>query len=152
LSEPLDIWAVDQFSRNSSHVVVLVNAHLGDKEQTSLRFVVPIPNAFPLIKETGGFDLTQAHTVSTGNCNEGAGDACIYSAEIGVYRNPLEQRVTGEISLLPPEVDILGRPADDALKAAQREDARISEVLLFAWPRSTEHQTFEVVKATKSDL
>jgi hypothetical protein len=144
-------WGKSQDLRFATHGAVLVTGHFGTSTKTPFQFAIPVPNAFVAIKQTGGQDLSQPFMITTGNCST-AGGACSYESEIGVYRNPLEQRVSGEISLLPIEIDILGRPADDALKSIHREDARISEVFMFALPRDSMQQDMKPVKVGASQL
>ncbi|GEM_PF-2029310 len=135
-----------------SHAAVLVKAHLGEGDhKTPLLFSVPIPNALPLVEQLTGRDTSTPFTLDTGNCDTNP-TGCDYNGEHGVYRNPLTQEVTGRIELLPVEVDIRGRPADDVLKYAQREDARIAEVILFGWSRGSMQQDFEPVRAVQSNL
>lgn len=144
-------WARRAAFQFTAHSAVLVTAHLGDAKQTPLKFAVPLVNALPLIKQTGTVDLSPPFVNLTGDCSTSSA-ACQYKAENATYRNPLAQRVTGTIELMPAEVDIVGRQGDPALVQAQKEDARIAEVMLFALPRSESKQDMVPVKAVNSQL
>lgn len=145
-------WKQRAALSSDSHAAVLVRAHLGDGDhQTPLLFSVPIPNAFPLVQQLTGQDTTPAYTVDTGNCDTSP-QGCDFTGERGAYRNPLRQQVTGRIELLAARVDIRGRPADDVLVYAQREDARVAEVMLYAWSRDQTHQDYSPERAVLSTL
>ncbi len=133
-----------------SHLAVLVSAHLGEGDhRTPLQFSVVIPNGIVLVKQTAGFDTTAPLINATGNCST---SSCSNRVENGSYRNPIFQRVTGKFEMLPAQVDILGNPADTRLKAIMAEDTRISEVMLFSYPRIAARQDFKPVLAVKSQL
>ena len=140
-------WAQRGAMRYASHMALLVKAHLGSgNTQTPLVFSVLVPNAVVWVKQTGAVDVTPPFTNVTQNCSTGS---CAYSGENGVYRNPSHQRVTGRIELAAAEVDSVGRPADDQLKAVQKRDARVAGVALVGFSRES---TLEVLHASQSTL
>lgn len=115
----------------STHVAVLVTGRINNAERTPLKFAVPIPNGFPMVKQQLTKDQTQLYTAPAqdccmfGTCNKcGAQQA---------FRNPISQVVTGEIEIIPNERDIFMKKAPAEVKAAMKRDARVSGVALLAW-------------------
>ncbi|MDP1825131.1 MAG: hypothetical protein Q8L48_17870 [Archangium sp.] len=115
----------------SSHSALLVTAHLQNPERTPLKFAVPIPNGFPLVKQLETIDQTTLFVApveaccTTNTCNKcGAQQA---------FRNPISQRLTGEIEIIPTERDIFMKKAPKEVKEAMKRDARVSGVALLAW-------------------
>ena len=83
----------------SSHTALLVTAHLLNAERTPLKFAVPIPNGFPLVRQLETIDQTTLYTAPVEDCCSGG---CTRCGAQQAFRNPISQRLTGEIEIIPP--------------------------------------------------
>jgi len=116
---------------NASHVAVLVKAKIG---VTPLVFAVPVPNAYPLVQQETTEDISGPSANNNSGCCTST-TSCSACGENAVIRQSFVQKVNGTIKLIPGELDILGKPADDAVKAAQASDVRIAGVQLLSFPQ-----------------
>lgn len=118
-----------------SHSVVVLEGNLGTQKKTPFVYGLPIPNGLPLVmQETTHIDTAEPDTIATTNttacCNPMQCTSCGENTEV---RQPLVQQVKGRIKMMPSEVDLLGDPASDGVKAAQRNDARIAGFAVIAY-------------------
>lgn len=118
----------------ASYSVVIVKAHLGDTTKLPLTFGVPIPNAFPVVRQLELVDLTMPATVTTICDTNGCGDESVVVS----VRQPFDQALRLSVELFAPEVDLLGAPADSRVKEAAAADARLAGLAVGSWiPTST---------------
>jgi hypothetical protein len=118
----------------SSHTALLVTAHLANTERTPLSFAVPIPNGYPLVKQVQTVDQTPLYTATVEDC---CGLSCAKCGAQQVYRNPISQRVTGTIEVVPTRRDVFMKIPTREVAAAMKRDARVSAVQLLAWPQAS---------------
>lgn len=114
----------------SSYAAILVTAHLANSERTPLKFTVPIPNGFPLVRQTGAVDQTSLYQAPPEDCCT----TCTRCGANQAFRNPLTQQATGTIEVFPVKKDIFMKPATPEVEAAAKRDARVSAVALLAFP------------------
>ncbi len=115
------------------YTVVLVTAHLGTTKVTQLEFGVPIPNAYPLLKQADVKDTSAVGMVSkVCSSDPTCGDDTIE----GSIHVPFEQQLQMSLELKGPHVDLLGTKldaSDGALLASIQEDVHLAGVGLGAF-------------------
>lgn len=113
----------------ASYSAVIVKAHLGDAAKLPLTFGVPIPNAFPVVRQLELTDLTQPATATTSCDTNGCGDETVVVS----VRQPFDQSMRLSVELFAPEVDLLGAPADARVKQAAAADVRLAGLAVGSW-------------------